>query len=117
MTLFASLAPDYLRLKRLAPTDDPPGRMIALAGDAELDEGNIFEALLEGWKHDVRNLWWVINSNRQSLDAARTANRSISACRRGRSISPGGRSTRISPRRSSPAPTGCASRGPAPNSR
>ncbi len=30
--------------------------------------GNIFEALLEGWKHDVRNLWWVIDYNRQSLD-------------------------------------------------
>jgi pyruvate dehydrogenase E1 component len=69
MTLFASLAQDYLRLKRLVPTEDPPGRMIALAGDAELDEGNIFEALLEGWKHDVRNLWWVIDYNRQSLDA------------------------------------------------
>jgi pyruvate dehydrogenase E1 component len=69
MTLFASLAQDYLRLKELVPTADPPGRMIALAGDAELDEGNIFEALLEGWKHDVRNLWWVIDYNRQSLDA------------------------------------------------
>jgi pyruvate dehydrogenase E1 component len=69
MTLFASLAQDYLRLKQLVSTDDPPGRMIALAGDAELDEGNIFEALLEGWKHDVRNLWWVIDYNRQSLDA------------------------------------------------
>src|SRR5215469_14948778 len=69
MTLFTSLTQDYLRLKQLAPTDDAPGRMIALAGDAELDEGNIFEALLEGWKHDVRNLWWVIDYNRQSLDA------------------------------------------------
>jgi pyruvate dehydrogenase E1 component len=69
MTLFTSMAQDYLRLKQLAPTDAPPGRMIALAGDAELDEGNIFEALLEGWKHDVRNLWWVIDYNRQSLDA------------------------------------------------
>jgi pyruvate dehydrogenase E1 component len=67
MTLFASLVQDYLRLHRL--TDEPPGRMIALAGDAELDEGNIFEALLEGWKHDVRNLWWIIDYNRQSLDA------------------------------------------------
>ncbi len=56
-------------MKELIPTDEPPGRMIALAGDAELDEGNIFEALLEGWKHDVRNLWWVIDYNRQSLDA------------------------------------------------
>src|SRR5262245_3868356 len=69
MTLFASIAQDYLRLKGLTPAQDPPGRMIALAGDAELDEGNIFEALLEGWKHDVRNLWWVIDYNRQSLDA------------------------------------------------
>src|SRR5204862_5160999 len=40
-TLFASIAQDYLRLKRLTPTHDLPGRMIALAGDAELDEGNI----------------------------------------------------------------------------
>jgi pyruvate dehydrogenase E1 component len=69
MTLFASLVQDYLRLHRLTPADAPPGRMIALAGDAELDEGNIFEALLEGWKHDVRNLWWIIDYNRQSLDA------------------------------------------------
>src|SRR5438874_2097145 len=69
VTLFASLVQDYLRLKRLVPADTPPGRMIALAGDGELDEGNIFEALLEGWKHDIRNLWWVIDYNRQSLDA------------------------------------------------
>jgi pyruvate dehydrogenase E1 component len=69
MTLFGSIAQDYLRLQKLVPTNEPPGRMIALAGDAELDEGNIFEALLEGWKHDVRNLWWVIDYNRQSLDA------------------------------------------------
>src|SRR5215472_10958707 len=69
VTLFASLVQDYLRLKRLVPNDTPPGRMIALAGDAELDEGNIFEALLEGWKHDVLNLWWIVDYNRQSLDA------------------------------------------------
>ncbi len=42
--------------------------MVAIVGDAELDEGNVFEALLEGWKHDVRNVWWVIDYNRQSLD-------------------------------------------------
>jgi pyruvate dehydrogenase E1 component len=42
--------------------------MVAIVGDAELDEGNIYEALLEGWKHDVRNVWWVIDYNRQSLD-------------------------------------------------
>src|SRR3546814_14061930 len=24
--------------------------------------------MLEGWKYDVRNLWWIIDYNRQSLD-------------------------------------------------
>ena len=42
--------------------------MIALVGDAELDEGNVYECLLEGWKHGLRNTWWVIDYNRQSLD-------------------------------------------------
>lgn len=68
MTLFSSIVQDYVRLKNLGDGKRPTGRMIALVGDAELDEGNIFEALLEGWKHDVRNLWWVIDYNRQSLD-------------------------------------------------
>jgi pyruvate dehydrogenase E1 component len=68
-TLFASMVQDYVRLKGMAGGDEPPGRMVALVGDAEFDEGNIFEAMLEGWKHDVRNLWWVIDYNRQSLDS------------------------------------------------
>ncbi len=68
VTLFASLVQDYVRLHGLAPPGHAPGRMIAVMGDAELDEGNVFEALLEGWKHDVRNLWWIIDYNRQSLD-------------------------------------------------
>jgi pyruvate dehydrogenase E1 component len=42
--------------------------MIALVGDAELDEGNIYECLQEGWKHGLRNCWWIIDYNRQSLD-------------------------------------------------
>ncbi len=45
------------------------GRFVALIGDAELDEGNIYEAIIEGAKHDVRNLWWIVDYNRQSLDA------------------------------------------------
>ncbi|HEX6143957.1 MAG TPA: 1-deoxy-D-xylulose-5-phosphate synthase N-terminal domain-containing protein [Geminicoccaceae bacterium] len=68
MTLFASMAQDLLVEHELWPARRRKGRMIALVGDAELDEGNVFEALMEGWKHDVRNLWWVIDYNRQSLD-------------------------------------------------
>jgi len=68
VTLFASLIQDYLTAHgRL--DEQARGRFVALIGDAELDEGNIYEALIEGAKHDVRNLWWIIDYNRQSLDA------------------------------------------------
>src|SRR5664280_356775 len=67
-TLFASLTQDYVRAHGWG-LDRPEGRMVALVGDAELDEGNIFEALLEGWKQGLRNCWWIIDYNRQSLDA------------------------------------------------
>ncbi len=67
-TLFSSLVQDYVAAKAFAPAR-PEGRMVALIGDAEMDEGNIFEALLEGWKHGLRNTWWVVDYNRQSLDA------------------------------------------------
>jgi pyruvate dehydrogenase E1 component len=67
-TLFSSLVQDYVRAHGWG-LDRPEGRMIALVGDAELDEGNIFEALLEGWKQGLRNCWWIIDYNRQSLDA------------------------------------------------
>jgi pyruvate dehydrogenase E1 component len=67
-TLFASLVQDYVKSHGWAK-DRREGRMIALVGDAEMDEGNIFEALAEGWKHGLRNTWWVVDYNRQSLDA------------------------------------------------
>jgi len=66
-TLFGAMVRDYVRLHQLGDAR-PNNRLVALMGDAELDEGNVFEALLEGWKHDARNLWWVIDYNRQSLD-------------------------------------------------
>ncbi|QQO32446.1 transketolase [Bradyrhizobium diazoefficiens] len=67
-TLFASLVQDYVKAHGWMK-DRREGRMIALVGDAEMDEGNIFEALAEGWKHGLRNTWWVVDYNRQSLDA------------------------------------------------
>ena len=67
-TLFSSLVQDYVSAHGWMK-DRPQGRMIALVGDAEMDEGNIFEALLEGWKHGLRNAWWIVDYNRQSLDA------------------------------------------------
>src|SRR5215831_10727626 len=69
MTGFAALVRDYLHARERISDPLARGRMIAIVGDAEFDEGNIFEAMLEGWKHDIRNLWWIIDYNRQSLDA------------------------------------------------
>ena len=66
ITAFASIVQDYVRAKGLGT--GPEGRMIALVGDAELDEGNVYECLQEGWKHGLRNCWWIIDYNRQSLD-------------------------------------------------
>ncbi|HEX8262793.1 MAG TPA: transketolase [Allosphingosinicella sp.] len=76
ITAFASLVQDYLIAHgEMAPSD--AGRMVALMGDAELDEGNIYECLIEAYKHDIRNCWWIVDYNRQSLDAT-TAERMFS---------------------------------------
>ena len=71
ITAFSSLIQDYLTAHGMMDEADR-GRFVALIGDAELDEGNIYEALIEGYKHDVRNLWWIVDYNRQSLDATST---------------------------------------------
>jgi pyruvate dehydrogenase E1 component len=67
-TGFASLIQDYVHAKGWSRSW-PKGRMVALMGDAEFDEGNIHEALLEYWKHGLKNCWWVVDYNRQSLDS------------------------------------------------
>ncbi|MDQ3143634.1 MAG: transketolase, partial [Pseudomonadota bacterium] len=68
ITAFASLVQDYLTAHGMMEKADR-GRFVALIGDAELDEGNIYECLIEGYKHDIRNCWWIVDYNRQSLDA------------------------------------------------
>jgi len=68
VTTFASIAQDYLLAKGWLKAEQQ-GRLVALLGDAELDEGNIYEALLEGCKHELRNTWWIVDYNRQSLDS------------------------------------------------
>jgi pyruvate dehydrogenase E1 component len=66
-TGFSSMVQDYVHAKWSPPW--PKGRLVALMGDAEIDEGNIHEALLEYWKHGLTNCWWIIDYNRQSLDS------------------------------------------------
>jgi pyruvate dehydrogenase E1 component len=71
VTAFSALVQDYLEARGALPAGKR-GRMIALLGDAELDEGNIYECLIEGAKHDLRDTWWIVDYNRQSLDATTT---------------------------------------------
>ena len=46
----------------------PPARYIAMVGDAELDEGNIWEAIADPATQGLGNVMWVVDFNRQSLD-------------------------------------------------
>ncbi|KMW56938.1 Pyruvate dehydrogenase E1 component [Candidatus Rhodobacter oscarellae] len=67
ITALASLVQDFIKAKSWG-AETELGRMVALVGDAEMDEGNIYEVLQEGWKNELRNTWWIIDYNRQSLD-------------------------------------------------
>jgi pyruvate dehydrogenase E1 component len=46
----------------------PASRFVALLGDAELDEGNIWEALADDATSGLGNVMWIVDFNRQSLD-------------------------------------------------
>ncbi|WBB56851.1 pyruvate dehydrogenase [Verrucosispora sp. WMMD573] len=46
----------------------PHSRFVALIGDAELDEGNIWEAVADPATTGLGNVMWVVDFNRQSLD-------------------------------------------------
>jgi pyruvate dehydrogenase E1 component len=43
-------------------------RFVALLGDAELDEGNVWEAIADPATQGLGNVLWVVDFNRQSLD-------------------------------------------------
>jgi pyruvate dehydrogenase E1 component len=45
-----------------------PARVIVMVGDAELDEGNVWEALGEEVVGLLDNVLWIVDVNRQSLD-------------------------------------------------
>jgi pyruvate dehydrogenase E1 component len=64
-TIFGALAARYLT-DHVGPV--PPERFIAVVGDAELDEGNVWEALLEEPVARLGPLLWIVDVNRQSLD-------------------------------------------------
>lgn len=46
----------------------PAGRFVAIIGDAELDEGNIWEAVADPATSGLGSVMWIVDFNRQSLD-------------------------------------------------
>ncbi len=63
--LFAAMVRRYVDA-HFAPR--PQARFIALVGDAELDEGNIWEAIADPSLQGLGNVMWIVDANRQSLD-------------------------------------------------
>lgn len=63
--LFAGLGHAYVKNHF---QDVTSSRFIAIIGDAELDEGNIWEAIIEEALAPVSNCLWIVDLNRQSLD-------------------------------------------------
>jgi pyruvate dehydrogenase E1 component len=62
---FAALSHTYLRTHF---GDVTSRRFISFIGDAELDEGNIWEAVIEEALEAAGNVLWIVDLNRQSLD-------------------------------------------------
>src|SRR4051812_22462552 len=67
--LFASLADRYLRHHLGEEARRwPDRRFVALVGDAELDEGSVWEAAVEDALGGLGNMTMIVDLNRQSLD-------------------------------------------------
>ena len=64
---FAWLTEEYVR-GHLNPDSVPGRRYISIVGDAELDEGAVWEAVADPSMIDSRDILWIIDLNRQSLD-------------------------------------------------
>ena len=47
---------------------DTPGRQYSLLGDAELDEGAVWEAVIDPGVAELGEIVWIVDLNRQSLD-------------------------------------------------
>src|SRR5262245_6613935 len=67
--MFAALAARYLRAHLADEASTwPDRRFVATVGDAELDEGNVWEAVLEEPLAGLGNVTVLVDLNRQSLD-------------------------------------------------
>ncbi|MGV8852649.1 MAG: transketolase-like TK C-terminal-containing protein [Rhodoglobus sp.] len=64
--LWAAMSHRYVRDQ--FPETPESGRFISLLGDAELDEGAVWEAITDSGARQLGELVWIVDLNRQSLD-------------------------------------------------
>ncbi len=64
---FAAMTEEYARM-HFGAENCRERRYVSLVGDAELDEGAVWEAIAEPALMDLKNILWVVDINRQSLD-------------------------------------------------
>jgi len=64
--IWAALSHRYLRDR--FPDTPPAGRFISLLGDAEMDEGAVWEAIIDPEVRQLGEVVWIVDLNRQSLD-------------------------------------------------
>ncbi len=64
---FAAMTEEYVRM-HFGAEGCRDRRYVSLVGDAELDEGAVWEAIAEPALMDLKNVLWVVDINRQSLD-------------------------------------------------
>ena len=64
---FAALTEQYVLSRPWGPLE-AKHKYISLIGDAELDEGSVWETIVEPHLSDLPNVLWIVDLNRQSLD-------------------------------------------------
>src|ERR1700758_1095727 len=66
--IWGAVARRYLSNRFTADGTGAPGRQYSLLGDAELDEGAVWEAIVDPGVAELGEVVWVVDVNRQSLD-------------------------------------------------
>src|SRR6266566_8874286 len=66
--IWGAMARRYLANRFTADGSGAPGRQYSLLGDAELDEGAVWEAVVDPGVAELGEIVWVVDVNRQSLD-------------------------------------------------
>jgi pyruvate dehydrogenase E1 component len=66
--IWGAVARRYLNDRFAGDASQPAGRQYSLLGDAELDEGAVWEAIVDPGVAELGEVVWVVDVNRQSLD-------------------------------------------------